>query len=96
MMGKQSENFNKRTSKPWESEIMQKRIFEICQKMHLGKMNFSVSSSRVVCQNSMVRDYFASTYSQWVEILFEGEFFILNFHVIFIKHLFIDTKVQIF
>ena len=96
MMGKQSENFNKRTSKPWESEIMQKRIFEICQKMHLGKMNFSVSSSRVVCQNSMVRDYFASTYSQWVEILFQVEFFILNFDVISIKHLFIDTKVQMF
>ena len=49
-------------------------------------MNFSVSSSRVVCQNSMVRDYFASTYSQWVEIFFEGEFLYFS-NWIFLRYL---------
>ena len=51
MMGKQSnQRAQKPSEKPWESEIMQKPIFEICQKMHLRKWTSEVSKKFVKVQ----------------------------------------------
>ena len=61
MMGKQSENFNKRTSKPWESEIMQKPIFEICQKMHILENELPACLLLpYLVSDAMARDCFAA------------------------------------